>query len=120
MSTQIKRPDVIQGYVHPTNNSYSKNSQYKTFTDTSILTEKTDTDGYDANIKEVGKSYATTNTVNESLCPVCEEKAIHVCQCAYNDKICVNGHSWYTNRKLKVVMGTPHKNSNIMEVSCNK
>lgn len=120
MSSQLKRPEVIQGYVHPINSSYSKNSQYKTFTDTSILTTDTGPDGYDKTITEVGQSYAITNTVNESNCPECKEKAVYISQCAYNVKKCSNGHSWYTNRKLKVVMGNPRKNKNIMEVSCNK
>ena len=31
--SNIKRPDSISGYVHPTTSNYSKNSVYKTFSE---------------------------------------------------------------------------------------
>jgi hypothetical protein len=105
--SNIKRPDSISGYVHPTTSNYSKNSVYKTFSEgTNEKFESTN----DFDNTENNKLYANYNLdKNIGNCQICNEEAISTCPCAYNDKKCKQGHIWYTDRSGKSCIGDPHK-----------
>jgi hypothetical protein len=104
--SNIKRPQVISGYLHPDNCTYSKKGVYKTFT--SDTGEKFKNVNEFGNI-ETGKQYTNTEVSdNEEICQICNLKSISVCPCAYNDKTCKNGHTWYTDRCGKLCVGNPH------------
>ena len=101
-----KRPEVINGYTHPTNASYSKSSIYKTFNE--HATKKKHMFGTVS-----GDPYASSSdfsTSNEDMCPVCNQVAVSNCFCVYSDKKCANNHVWYTNRTGKIITGNPHVN----------
>lgn len=101
--SEIKRPDNIPGYVHPTVTNFSRKGIYKTFTE-----------GKKASKKEkfgnttVGKQYANNTDLEQEPCPLCNNISIYVCPCSYNDKRCGSGHSWYTDREGKIKNGNPH------------
>lgn len=109
-----KRPDNIPGYTHPSSNSYSRDSMYKTFTE-GQKPKKKETFG----VTSVGGMYASNKSLlneekneknEENNCPVCYEECIKICPCGYNDRICSQGHIWFTNRNDgKIKIGNPHK-----------
>lgn len=110
--TELKRPDKIQGYEHPTFTNYSDNNGiYKTFTDNKKQKEE-------FGITIVGKQYAVYGNYDEELCPICNEPPINICQCGYNDKKCSKSHMWYTDRDGKIKNGNPHISKNYYQ--CNK
>lgn len=102
----IKRPSEIAGYQHPVSYTYSKNSMYKTFTSGTNETFK-HSDEFDST--EKGKQYANYLKDDDELCKICNQQPVKICPCAYNDKTCSNGHTWYTDREGKVCQGDPHK-----------
>jgi len=100
--SNIHRPENIQGYEHPSEHNYiSRNGVYKTFTEGQKKQEEF------GNVT-VGKQYATSNDLNNDKCPECQGIAIRTCQCAYSDKTCSQGHTWYTDREGKLKKGNPH------------
>lgn len=101
MSEPIQSP-VINGYVHPTSNNYTKKSVYKTFT----AEEKKDE--YAFGLTTAGKAYARQGSVEEDSCPVCNGSIVKTCYCIHSDKTCSQGHFWYTNRDGLVKVGNPH------------
>jgi hypothetical protein len=101
---ELKRPENIPGYQHPTSSSYSRQSMYKTFTEGNKPKKKEKfgkTTG--------GKQYASYGELEEELCPLCEKPPIKTCPCSYNDKYCDEGHIWYTNRDGNIKQGNPHQ-----------
>ena len=107
LNTARKKLD-IPGYVHPeVNSKSSRNGIYKTFSDG----EKKKKDMKKFKNAEVGDRYSTYKIeVNEDdNCPVCEEKYIYSCPCAYSDKKCSKGHIWYLDREGRKKVGNPHK-----------
>jgi len=101
-----RRPDNIPGYVHPESNSVnSSGSVYKTFSDKKPRNKEQE---------QFGSTLGTTNyasysdTTNLEMCPFCSDALKSICNCAYNDKTCVNGHVWYTARDGKIKKGNPH------------
>ena len=104
---EAKRPDNIAGYEHPTTQKYSRSTVYKTFTE-GKKPKKKETFG----TTEVGNSYISykeLDVAKESKCPTCSEEVVKRCECAYNDKTCKLGHTWYTDRAGKIKKGNPHK-----------
>ena len=102
-----RRPEHISGYEHPSNSTYSRNGIYKTFTE-GEKTKKNETFGNTS----VGSQYATIANFTkdeENLCPKCNSPPTSICNCAYSDKKCSNGHIWYTARDGKSKLGNPHK-----------
>lgn len=104
-----KRPDNIPGYLHPNSDSYSRDSMYKTFTE-GQKAKKKETFG----VTSTGGMYLSNKTLEsgkkEDICPVCNEDCIKICPCVYNDRICSQGHIWFTNRNDgKIKLGNPHK-----------
>ena len=108
-----KRPNNIPGYVHPNSNSYSRNSMYKTFTEGQKAKKKEK-----FGVTSIGGLYVSHKTLEneeeeekeENTCPVCMEECIKICPCVYNDRICSQGHVWFTNRNDgKIKVGNPHK-----------
>ena len=104
--SNIKRPNEIEGYQHPSSYKYSKNSMYKTFTSG---TGETFNNSDEFESTEKGKQYSSNYNDADEVCKICNRKPIKICPCAYNDKTCDNGHTWYTNRDGKVSQGNPHK-----------
>jgi hypothetical protein len=98
--TNHNRPETIEGYVPPSEIKYSRQGVYKTFTEgqKKQIFGKTN----------VGKQYAAYGEYVEEKCPECSEQSIKTCVCGYSDKICINGHSWYTDRNGKIKKGNPH------------
>jgi len=99
------KTDNIPGYVHP-DSSYSKNKctgTYKTFTEGKKL-KKNETFGN----TQMGNQYSKITLQEDDVCPICSSPPVSICNCAYNDKKCVEGHIWYTNRSGKVNHGNPH------------
>jgi hypothetical protein len=44
--------------------------------------------------------------MNDSICPVCKDRAVAFCKCPLGDKVCPKGHEWhYCGRCHKVVVG---------------
>jgi uncharacterized protein YdaL len=64
-----------------------------------------------------GNTYATMDDTEEkqhslvkSLCPVCNSKAMYLCDCEYEDAMCKNKHVWYYCEKTKkIVKEDPHR-----------
>ena len=54
------------------------------------------------------KQYSTYGNYTEEKCPECGENSVKSCPCAYSDKICGKGHSWYTDRNGNIKLGNPH------------
>ena len=104
--SEPRRPDNIPGYIHPETNSTAPKgvSTYKTFTE-----------GQKPKKKEKfgstygGTQYSTMTYTEEDVCPQCSQPAVHVCNCAFSDKRCKEGHIWYTDRSGAVKLGNPHK-----------
>lgn len=89
---------IIPGYEHPSDPNLNRNSVYKTFSE---------------NVKKksfgnttVGNHYASQEFL-ESKCPKCKMPPSTTCPCIYNDKTCVNNHTWYTDREGVDKMGKP-------------
>ena len=100
--SNISRPENIDGYKHPSEYNYiSRNGIYKTFTEGQKKQEEF------GNVTG-GKQYATSSDLNIDKCLECNEIAIRTCYCAYSDKTCGNGHTWYTDREGKPKTGNPH------------
>ena len=92
----------VHGYVHPTKTgSSSKGKVYKTFTEGQKRQEESGT-------ITSGKQYAKINDFIEDRCPKCDQISIRTCQCGYSDKMCNNGHIWYTDREGIAKLGNPH------------
>jgi hypothetical protein len=91
----------IPGYEHPTETNTSRENVYKTFTEG----QKSKTFGR----AKSGNQYANYGEAGAENCPQCQGAIAKTCQCIYNDKTCVEGHSWYTNRDGKITNGNPHK-----------
>ena len=107
MSQNLKRPESIPGYQHPTEDQYiSSSSQtiYKTFTEG----KRQKKDEKFGNTQTVTK-YSISQTILVEQCPICQEGAIYICPCANSDKKCSNNHVWYVNRDGKTITGNPHK-----------
>jgi len=103
--SEIKRPDIIPGYVHPQKLIYTEGKGiYKTFTE-GLKAKKKEKFGSTS----VGKKYAYYETKNDQLCPVCDSPPIMTCNCGHSDKRCVNSHSWYTDRRGNIKEGNPHE-----------
>lgn len=52
-----------------------------------------------------------THSLEKSLCPVCNGKAMYLCDCEYEDAMCKNKHVWYYSEKTrKIEKDDPHKN----------
>lgn len=99
---QIQSP-VIDGYIHPVSNNYTKRSVYKTFT------AEEEKDKYAFGVTVGGKSYARQGLVETEKCPVCQANIVSTCYCNNSDKTCEKGHIWYTDRDGNVKVGNPHK-----------
>lgn len=98
--TNHNRPENIEGYVPPSEVKYSRQGVYKTFTEG----QKKQVFG----TTSVGKQYASYGEYTEEKCPECDQSSVKNCVCAYSDKTCINGHSWYTDRDGKIKRGNPH------------
>lgn len=107
MTTARKKLN-IPGYVHPKSNN-SRNSMYKTFSEGG----KKKKDMTKFKTTELNDGYSMVNIeISEShICPIkdCGQTCVFICQCAYNDKRCSNGHIWYINREGEKKIGNPHK-----------
>lgn len=44
---------------------------------------------------------------NKSMCPICSEISIQVCNCQFRDSICKNKHKWHF-REGKILLGNTH------------
>ena len=107
-----KRPETIPGYVHPEGTvSHSRRDKgvYKTFTEGE---DATGSETFSSTTTET--QYATNADSDEdedttNLCPQCKTPAVFVCNCAYSDKRCKDGHTWYTDRSGTARCGNPHK-----------
>lgn len=104
--SEPRRPDNIPGYKHPENYSYSKYGVYKTFTEGEKPKSK-EKFGNTASYSKYSK-FEEIKGEETDMCPTCNTHPINICQCAYNDKTCINGHKWYTNRVGKIIKGNPH------------
>ena len=107
MSQNLKRPESIPGYQHPTENHYRYSSNqtiYKTFTEG----KRQKKNQKFSNIQITNKySIFQENPVEK--CPICQEDAIYVCPCVNSDKKCTNNHVWYINRDGNIIQDNPHK-----------
>jgi len=100
--SHVPRPEKIDGYEHPSEHNYiSRHGVYKTFTEGQKRQE-------DSGTITSGKQYAKINDLPEDRCPKCDQIAIRTCQCGYSDKMCNNGHIWYTDREGIAKLGNPH------------
>ena len=103
--SNIKRPEKIEGYEHPSesNNFISRYGVYKTFTEGQKTQEEFGN-------TTAGKQYAINTYLDDDKCPICEGIVVKTCKCSYSDKICVNGHKWYTDREGNIKTGIipPH------------
>ena len=97
----LNRPDKIQGYEHPSELHYYRKGVYKTFTEGQGQKEKFKN-------TTLEKQYSTYGNYTEEKCPECGENSLKSCPCAYSDKICGKGHSWYTDRNGNIKLGNPH------------
>lgn len=95
---------VISGYVHPESNKYTKRSMYKTLDSDEKRTKKA------IGTTLAGKTYSRAGVVDDQddVCPECNAKPIKRCYCSHSDKVCEQGHTWYTNRDGEVKLGDPH------------
>ncbi len=103
--SEPRRPDNIPGYIHPDTNSRVPKgvSTYKTFTEGKKPKKKENFGSTQ------GSTQYATNVYQDDICPQCSQPPIHICNCAFSDKVCEERHRWYTNRSGKVKMGNPHK-----------
>lgn len=102
--TNHNRPETIKGYIQPDEIKYSsRQGVYKTFTE-GQKQKKQEIFGNTT----VGKQYASYGEHVEEKCPECNQQSVKNCLCGYSDKICVNGHLWYTDRDGKIKRGNPH------------
>lgn len=97
------RPEKIPGYQHPDDLTFYPLKGDKNFIDAK---KKFASSVNTTNIK----SYASNGIFidNEEKCPECGNPPIKTCPCSYSDKICNNGHSWYTDRNGNARIGKPH------------
>jgi hypothetical protein len=103
---QPKRPENIEGYIHPDNTKYTNHSVYKTFTE-GLKMKKNEKFGNNIGIKNYIKTKEDINNI-DLICPMCSGMSIATCYCIYNDKKCSEGHIWYTDRKGIIKLGNPH------------
>ena len=107
MAHNLKRPESIPGYEHPTQNQcrYSSNQTiYKTFTE-GKRQKKHEKFGN----TQIANKYSISQEITVEKCPICQGDAIYLCPCANSDKKCSNDHIWYINRDGKIITGNPHK-----------
>ena len=84
MSQNLKRPEFISGYEHPTEDQYRSSSNqtiYKTFTED----KRQKKDEKFGNTQTVTK-YSISQEIPVEQCPICQEDAIYICPCANSDK----------------------------------
>jgi len=93
------RPENIPGYQHPDDLTF-----YPLKGDKTLIKKKIASSVNTTTIKQ----YASPVIDNEEKCPECKQSPVHICQCTYSDKICANGHSWYTDRNGHAKIGKPH------------
>lgn len=106
MAQNLKRPEFISGYEHPTQeqgNYSSTQTIYKTFTE-----GKRPKKNESFNSTKTHKRYSIIQA-NITTCPICNEEPIHICPCSHSDKKCNNNHIWYLDRDGKIINGNPHK-----------
>lgn len=93
------------GYEHPSQNNHIL-SPYKVYN-----TENQNTETYSSNSYDIYSKFNSTDTVSScNICPVCDNKAIYICECdGFKDRMCKKGHIWY-NKGKNVIIGNPHEN----------
>jgi hypothetical protein len=96
----LNRPDTIKGYEPPSDYSRKEDCFYNTFTEGQKETYK------NTNVEK--KQYTIYGNYGQEKCPECGENPVKSCPCAYSDKKCGKGHSWYTDRNGNVKLGNPH------------
>lgn len=101
----VDRKLAEMGYEHPSENN-STNNPYK------VYQEK----GDNPYTSFSGGGYATFNSkslTDNSLdvCPVCDTKAMYMCDCEMDDRMCKNGHVWYCDKNGKIIQKDPHGDS---------
>ena len=104
---ELQRPDSIPGYVHPETTNTNRSNVYKTFTEGGQGRKFGTTSVSKNSYAGYGNSYGDVS--EDDMCPMCKESAVEVCPCVYSDKKCANGHTWYTNRNKRVMVGNPHQ-----------
>ena len=102
----IETKTTISGYTHPEIVNSTRNRIYKTFSGGSKY-KKNESFGTNSVVDEYSKNVSSSSD-SDIKCPVCDNVAIHTCSCVNSDKKCENGHTWYTDRLGKDVVGDPH------------
>jgi hypothetical protein len=95
------------GYVHPTENntatstymSYSENSGKEYFSST-----------YDPYSTFNSGDINSSETEKTDNCPVCQGKAMYLCNCSLGDMMCNKGHIWFILKNGTCKIGDPHEN----------
>ncbi len=109
--SQINRPESIPGYTHPESVVYTNpgvKNAYKTFTEGQKPKKKEKFGSTIGTGKYVKAKDVDGIAEDDMICPVCSDHSMTVCQCAFNDKKCSQGHIWYTNRAGEIKVGNPH------------
>lgn len=97
----------IKGYEHPEELSQKQRFQYQAY-------KETGDDPYESLGNNTHSPYAV---VSENLigrpasntCPTCEGKALYICNCEFEERMCKEGHAWYYTSTGVLVLGDPHE-----------